>query len=257
MIEPKAIDVILTKPMATHAVVVDNVRYTVPITDHRPVGHDTKAGLMVALNIWCPGSPIAPSFVEKLGLPSRFCIVDPADQQSQMILMAAYLVALSQAGVVAFMLQEVPSPQSMNFTILMEEIERLSPGRLDIVTMVNSYRPTMGTRSGTCVLLDKSKVHYAADQSDVLEIDLKNRGGIYVLQMQEGDRFQVVNLHGDYAHPKETFRIIDEAIKAKCMVCGDWNIKKNASHVLHQFEQYGHSEANDPLETLDGFYDAT
>jgi hypothetical protein len=211
MIASKAINAILTRPMATHSVVVDNVTYVIPITDHHPIAHHTKVGLMVAFNIWCPGSPMAPPFIEKLGLPSRFCIVDPADQRSQMILIAAYLVALSQAGVVAFMLQEVPAPQSVNFTILVEEIERLCPGKLDITMMVNSYRQTVGTRSGTCTLLDKSKVHYVVDQSDVLKIDLKSRGGIYVLQMQEGvgNRFQVINLHGDYTHPKETFRMID------------------------------------------------
>ena len=83
--------------------------HKLPITDHPAVIQETSIGRVASLNVWCPGSPIAPPFREAItGEKEGRLVLDASCHEEQMHKMAEYIHQLLDSGVDLIALQGVP-----------------------------------------------------------------------------------------------------------------------------------------------------
>lgn len=246
-----------------------------PVSDHSPVVSDTDIGVIVSSNMWCPGSPIAPSknpndpadATGNAKLVGKF-VLDDNNHQEQMEKTAQYYFAMAKAGAVAFMLQEVPQlGVGLSYADLNNEINKLcvahsnDPGNSanPITLEFKIYKKTDSSQGGTCALVNTAVV-------DVEEIktnppsSMDRHHGCYKLTKKGPPKVERtiynVHAHGDPAPANQTATktFIEQTIAAGHMVCGDFNLLDGYKPVIDpKYSKVEEKCGN----TWDGFYGFT
>lgn len=234
------------------------VTLNLPISDHEVLVASTALGVLVTLNIWCPGSRIAPS-KNPQNLKGQFRVTDVKQQHVQLKLLAKYLFDLAKAGVSGFMLQEIPLTETGdgNFEFLNDEIQKLCAKNKKINLEFFCLRKTKNMHSGTCALLNTNKLQ-AKDKTPASQKNnpMFQRYARYQLKTvgdTSAQKCYINNVHGDFAEQGAVKQFIKDKVDAGEMVCGDFNLTVNNKPNIED-SPYNQVYQGD-LNTLDGFYD--
>ncbi len=234
------------------------VTLNLPISDHEILVANTAIGVLVTLNIWCPGSRLAPS-KNPQNLKGQFRVTDVKQQRVQLKLLAKYIFDLAKAGVSGFMLQEIPLAETGdgNFDFLNDELQKLCAKNKKINLEFRCIRKTKNMNSGTCALVNTQKL-LAKDKTPAVQKNdpMYQRFARYELQTVGNTSVQkchINNVHGDYAEQAAVKQFIKDKVDAGEMVCGDFNLTENNKPEIEDspYNQVYQGELN----TLDGFYD--
>lgn len=213
----------LTVPSMT--VKVKDKDHTIPITDHPPLILNTAFGAMASLNVWCPGTRVAPKISQQLGLDlskkEEFRILDRNDMKTQMEAMAQYIYKMFQKGVGLIALQEVPIKNTEGFEILYKKLEELDKDTklIDVEGLQKNYTKTSGVGFGMSMLCNPKLFQLESEATLVL----KGRGQAFTVKsVVDGATFQLTNIHGDYAQQAATKELVETM---EGFVLGDANLK--------------------------------
>jgi len=223
-----------------------------PITDHPPLVVDTPIGPVVTMNIWCPGSPIAPYCLDgkkgefdgakltkvfqghKIGdgvtpQNAAMTLKDDSAKKEQMELMAQYLFDMMKAGATAIALQEVPEINTNEFIVLTDKLQALAQQDKDsgVAFDLESFKKSFqakGGKFGLAMLVNTKKATLA--QEKVAHDTL--RAAEYGIQSIDGTQDQVVvaNIHGNFNKDDDTHQYVQTCLKRGLVVVGDLNTLK-------------------------------
>lgn len=239
--------------------------FKVKICDHDPILLDTAAGFLVSLNLWNPGSPIAPKLKTELKIQGDAGRLTPESQKVQMRLLAKYLFDLARAGVSGFELQEVPWYGNEMYYLLNSEIKRhCDEWNLENKEKINlefqCWTKTGAHNFGTCCLMNIHKLNATDLGEDMSHPEMKGRYSHHKIRSKNKE-FEIYDIHGDGDYSKQpcTADFILYCIDKGAMACGDLNIlessgaaKKLKSRLP---DDQHHRTQQGRLNTLDGFYD--
>lgn len=238
----------------------------IPISDHGILVANTAIGVIVSLNIWCPGSPISPSKNPngrdgKFRESGKFRVTDKNEQAEQMIKMAKYVFEMAKAGAAMFALQEVPLSDNENFKIFNEELEILSyehnienPNHI-INLQFACQQQTSGSNFCTCALVNTEKLDIKDNTSTLdKKHPMLGRCGYYEIKSKTHKPVSCnfYNIHGNFLDKEKTEKFIEDTVRSEAaVVCGDSNIQKDKldidNNALASSEKCG--------DTLDVFCD--
>jgi hypothetical protein len=248
----------------------DPKEYVIKITDHEPVVMFTAAGLLVSLNIWCPGSAISPSLNPST---SKFGALEPQYQLSQMNRMAHYLFEMAKDGVQGFMLQEVPDANSNAFKMLNNQLAALcnkyNSEKSEIDMPINlvfqhwARTPAPGRIArGVCALVNVHALSLVKKPKPSADPAMDNLFDLYCVTDKENPeiKFDIYNIHADFNFQQETAEFVGECVAKKAMVCGDLNISARSPIARALKKQIPDGDHNYSWQgeggTLDCFFDA-
>ncbi len=235
--------------------------YQLPLSDHEPIAIHTAAGLIVTLNIWCPGTLIAPPIAEKFA--KKKARLDETCYQTQMESMAEYLFSMVKEGAVGFMLQEAPTPGSKSYEFFVNKFNKLSSkysknNSLFPKFSIENWSQTSEHAFGTCSIINSSLL----SSKSIYCTDLNNRGGHYELRSKTNSniKFELYNIHADYRDQNNTALFIIEKVQQGAMVLGDFNIEVGSNAHMKIAQTLTPSDYNkiikaQDLNTIDGFFD--
>ncbi|MBP9728615.1 MAG: hypothetical protein KBD23_00530 [Gammaproteobacteria bacterium] len=244
--------------------------YLLSITDHAPLAKETAIGLVVTLNVWNPGSRIAPPQDPVKGhhgvaVGSRLhesCFL------KQLELMAGYMGSMAEAGGQIFVLQEVPAAPALEQHLVQSLASEFKARNLsfDLESFLKLWCKRADNKFGNAILVHQSLSIFGQATPDNPHCDFT--GINYYLLKHKQDPFKsatIVNIHGDYEKPSQTALIIKQSLEKGYIVCGDFNIShSNRKHQtavasLLQASQHaiggGNAVRMRNLNTYDGILD--
>ncbi len=242
------------------------------ISDHLPLFVSTKYGVFGTMNLWCPGTPIAPT-QNPSGMTGLYRILDEVNQNDQLDKQAHYLVDLFCSGVDAILLQEV-SYLKFNYFFdrlawhtadKMLELELEEAKRLYSRIKKNGNYANFG-----CTLLTRKNLFQFNHQTQVNSI-LDERGFVYTLEATDENKkkSQVIklhNIHGNLLYSNDLADYIQLHAKDHDIVGGDFNISITLNEVLDVLRTVNGAASLTPITnsyvdkksmTLDGLYLST
>lgn len=189
-------------------------------------------------NMWSPTSRLGPVFGkawDKMG----YVVIDEAQRKDHVVKVAQYIVSLFAAGLSAMALQEVPQieTEGVYFELLCDKLVEFGKAediQFDLQTFRNTFKltkepgqetfHTFGTAflalSGFCKVTSQEAI-------------LKDRGQKYGLQLANGDKWTVINHHGDFFNSLVAVKFYQDALDSapNTLICADSNIPRSNSGV--------------------------
>lgn len=248
----------------------NNKSYLLAITDHAPLAKETAIGLVVTLNVWNPGSRIAPPQDPVKGhhgvaVGSR---LHESSFLKHLELMAGYIGAMAEAGARLFILQEVPAAPALQQHLVQSlafEFRRRNLS-FDLESFLKLWCKRADNKFGNTILVHQNLSVFEQTKPNNPHGDFTGINHYLLKDKQDLSKaVTIVNIHGDYEKPSQTALIIKKSLEKGYIVCGDFNISySNRKHQtavasLLQTSQHaiggGNAIRKHNLNTYDGILD--